>query len=268
MKRMAANQTAHRQPGALERTVAGDRLESVLGAGRGEAATRRQPGRDSSLVSANEQGERAAGQLERRRHWSPGTENGIAPAEHLGLQRLEAGGVGFAASPDDQVPRRLPLLDLPAPDFPQAPPQTIAGHRAGLESGNDQSHARMARCVVDPDHVEMLGPAAPAGVQAATDVGRPREPVGPREAFRWRQEPPCFDGIETTSCRRPFLRRRDRTARPQRVAMRARKPCLLIRRLLRGRYDGFMRAFLQSEPGNLVMGRVQVKLERADSAPR
>jgi hypothetical protein len=36
------------------------------------------------------------------------------------------------------------------------------------------------------------------------------------------------------------------------VAMRARNPCLLIRRLLRGRYDGFMRAFLQSEPGKLV----------------
>jgi hypothetical protein len=37
------------------------------------------------------------------------------------------------------------------------------------------------------------------------------------------------------SCFRPFFRRRESTARPQRVAMRARNPCLLIRRLLRGR---------------------------------
>jgi hypothetical protein len=41
--------------------------------------------------------------------------------------------------------------------------------------------------------------------------------------------------------------------------MRARKPCLLIRRLLRGRYDGFMRAFLQSEPGKLVRDSTRVK---------
>jgi hypothetical protein len=44
---------------------------------------------------------------------------------------------------------------------------------------------------------------------------------------------------------RPFFRRRERTARPQRVAMRARNPCLLIRRLLRGRYDGFILEILQ-----------------------
>jgi hypothetical protein len=34
--------------------------------------------------------------------------------------------------------------------------------------------------------------------------------------------------------------------------MRARNPCLFTRRLLRGRYDGFMQTFLQSEPGKLV----------------
>jgi len=105
----------------------------------------------------------------------------------------------------------------------------------------------------------MFEAAAPALSEAAANVGRAREPMGAREARRRRQEPPCFDGSETVSRLRPFLRRRERTARPHRVAMRARKPCLLIRRLLRGRYDGFMRASLQSEPGKLVRDSMIIK---------
>ena len=53
---------------------------------------------------------------------------------------------------------------------------------------------------------------------------------------------------------RPFFLRRDKTARPHRVAIRARNPCLLMRRLFRGRYDGFIRVFLQNEPWNLAGG--------------
>jgi hypothetical protein len=81
----------------------------------------------------------------------------------------------------------------------------------------------------------MFEAAAPSLGEAAANVGRAREPVGSRQARRTRQDPPCFDGNETVSRFRPFFRRRDRTARPQRVAIRARNPCLLIRRLLRGR---------------------------------
>jgi hypothetical protein len=98
----------------------------------------------------------------------------------------------------------------------------------------------------------MLATAAPAMRQAAANVGRARESVGSRQARRWRQEPPCFEGSDTVSRLRPFFRRRERTARPQRVAIRARNPCLLIRRLFRGRYDGFIRKILQSEPGKLA----------------
>ena len=133
-------------------------------------------------------------------------------------------------------------LQLPPPDLLQSPPETIAGHRGRLKLGDDKSQPRVARCVVRPDHVEMLEAAAPTGREAAAKLGRAREPVGSREARRSRQEPPCFDGSEIASRFRPFFRRRDRTARPQRDAMRARNPCLLIRRLLRGRYDGFMKS--------------------------
>ena len=85
----------------------------------------------------------------------------------------------------------------------------------------------------------MLEAATPAMGQAAANVGRACEPVGSRQARRSRQEPPCFDGRETVSCFRPFLRRRERTARPQRVAIRARNPCLFFRLRLCGRYVGF-----------------------------
>ena len=119
---MTADETASGQPGALERAVPGDRLKCVLGAGWGEPAAWRQRGRNPPLVTADEQSESAAGHLKERQHGSPGTQNGVAPGEYLRLQRLEAGGVGLASCLDDQIPRRLPLLDLPTPDFPQAPP--------------------------------------------------------------------------------------------------------------------------------------------------
>jgi hypothetical protein len=118
--------------------------------------------------------------------------------------------------------------------------------------------------IVHPDQVQVLETAAPAMSEAAANIGRAREPVGPREARRWRQEPPCFDGNETVRRLRPFFRRRDSTARPQRVAIRARNPCLLIRRLFRGRYDGFMRSFLPSEPRKLVGRERWGQVERRD----
>src|SRR5712691_7481488 len=55
-----------------------------------------------------------------------------------------------------------------------------------------------------------------------------------RRGYRLR----CLDGILTTRRLRPFLRRRDSVARPQTVFIRARNPCLLMRRRLRGRYVG------------------------------
>jgi hypothetical protein len=117
--------------------------------------------------------------------------------------------------------------------------------------------------IVHPDQVQMLETAAPAMSEAAANVGRAREPNGSRVARRWRQEPPCFDGKETVRRLRPFLRRRERTARPHRVAIRARNPCLVMRRLFRGRYDGFIEGFLPSEPGKLVgrerWGQVEAK---------
>src|SRR5258706_4246912 len=45
--------------------------------------------------------------------------------------------------------------------------------------------------------------------------------------------------MRTVSCLRPFLRRRANVALPHFVSIRARNPCVLNRRVLRGRYVGF-----------------------------
>ena len=204
------------------------------------------------MVAADQYSHRAAGKQHERRHASPVWEQPVAPGEQLRPEFLEARVVRLAPRPDQQISGGLLNLDVSAPDLPQAPAKTISGHGGRLKFRDDQSHPRLARLIVDPDHVQVLEATAPAMGQAAANVGRAREPAGSRQARRWRQEPPCFEGNETVRRLRPFFRLRDRTARPQRVAIRARNPCLLMRRLFRGRYDGFIREFLQNEPWNLV----------------
>ena len=86
----------------------------------------------------------------------------------------------------------------------------------------------------------MLRPVTLTMRQTPADVRAPGQPFGSLQILFPRQEPPCFDGTETVNRFRPFFRRRESTSRPQRVAIRARKPCLLIRRRFRGLYDGFM----------------------------
>jgi hypothetical protein len=191
-------------------------------------------------------------QQEKPAHVSPGEQNGIAPADQLGTQRIEACAVGLAPGSDHDVARRLVRLNVSPPDFAEPAPQTITGHRGCLELRNDQSHPWVARLVVHPDHVQVLEAAAAPMGEAAANIGRAGEAASSRQARRGRQEPPCFDGSETVSRLRPFFLRRDSTARPHRVAIRARNPCLLMRRLFRGRYDGFIPRILQSEPGKLA----------------
>jgi hypothetical protein len=144
MKRMTTDESAGGEPAAFERPIAGHRFERVLGARRGESTARRQGRRNAYLIAADEHGEEATGQLEEG-HGSHGTENGVAPGQNLRLQGIEAGAIRFSPRLDDQIPGWLPLLNFPAPDFPQSAPQTIAGHRGRLKLGNDQSHPRLAR---------------------------------------------------------------------------------------------------------------------------
>ncbi len=167
------------------------------------------------------------------------------PVDEFRPEHLKGSQVGFAPGADNDVARRVRELYITPPNLLEPPAQTIAGHRGQLEPGNDQSKSRVAHCVIDPKQVQMFGPAAPSTAYTTPQIRVPCEPVRARQALLLPQEPPCFDGRATASRFRPFLRRRDSTARPQRVAIRARNPCLLMRLRLRGRYDGFMSRLLR-----------------------
>ncbi|HMI45554.1 MAG TPA: hypothetical protein VK491_05255, partial [Gemmatimonadaceae bacterium] len=84
------------------------------------------------------------------------------------------------AGSDDEIPGRLVGLELETPELAEAAPQTVAGHRGRLELGDDQSHPWLARLVVHPDYIQVLGAAAAAMRQATANVGRAREPMSPR----------------------------------------------------------------------------------------
>lgn len=106
-------------------------------------------------------------------------------------------------------------------------------------SGNHECESGMSLCVGAPSEVEPTCSPMLARAQHRENVRSPVESPAPGEPFV-RQLPPCFDGNCTASRLRPFLRRRLSTARPQRVRIRARNPCFLVRRRLRGRYVGFI----------------------------
>jgi hypothetical protein len=67
------------------------------------------------------------------------------------------------------------------------------------------------------------------------------------EETRSSYTPAYLEGNWTVSRLRPFFRRRLKTSRPHLVAIRNLKPCVRIRRLLRGRYVGLPITILQKQ---------------------
>lgn len=137
------------------------------------------------------------------------------------------------AGADQQIDRRKMRKQLAPGMLAQAAPQPIARDGGVTEAGRDHPQPRMAVTVGAPDDLEPRGAPARAGTEDRLDLGREPQAPAPREALG-RQAAPCLEGSLTVSRRRPFLRRRLSTSRPQRVFMRARKPCLRMRRLFRG----------------------------------
>ena len=88
------------------------------------------------------------------------------------------------------------------------------------------------------------------------EIGDARDAERPAQSLRG-QPPWCFDPMRTVSCFRPFLRRRESTSRPHRVAMRVRNPCLLMRLRLRGRYEGFTSTSQTMKNGAAVLEGVE-----------
>jgi hypothetical protein len=76
---------------------------------------------------------------------------------------------------------------------------------------------------------------ASASLYALPTQDRPLSLAASCEESRVAYAPAYFVGNWTVSRLRPFLRRRLRTSRPHLVAIRNLKPCVRMRRLLRGR---------------------------------
>lgn len=179
----------------------------------------------------------------------------VSPVVQLGPQFGEGGVIGLAPSPHQQVPRGKQGLEVAPEEFADPPAELIAVHSGFPVLRYDHPEAWVPDGIRGPQDVQVWGPAPTSLLEQSANQSAPGEPTGPREPLRWRQDPPCLFGIRTVRTRRPFLRRRLRTARPQRSAIRARNPCLLTRRLLRGRYDGFMFGFLPFRKGAKVPER-------------
>jgi|GEM_PF-3454231 len=91
---------------------------------------------------------------------------------------------------------------------------------------------------------------ASASLHVVPTPGRLRSSAASCEESRGSYAPAYLEGNWTVSRLRPFLRRRLRTSRPHLVAIRNLKPCVRIRRLLRGRYVGLPITILQKPKTN------------------
>jgi hypothetical protein len=170
-------------------------------------------------------GQRASGTMSNR---------SSAPGHEIVSQLRKARPICFASGPDDHIPGRNRACELPPPQFPEPPAQTIAGHHAGLELRNNESHPGMTRLIVRPPHIEKSELPAPPTLMDLLELRCRVQPARAGEALS-RQRPPCFEGVLTVRRLRPFFRRLDNVSRPHRSAIRARKPCLFRRLRLRGR---------------------------------
>jgi hypothetical protein len=86
---------------------------------------------------------------------------------------------------------------------------------------------------------------ASASLHVVPAPGRFLSSAAACEESRSSYTPAYLEGSWTVSRLRPFFRRRLRTSRPHLVAIRNLKPCVRIRRLLRGRYVGLPITILQ-----------------------
>lgn len=162
------------------------------------------------------------------------------PPQQVGPKLRKTGPIRLPTNADHYVPIWNNNTDFPPPQLPEPTLQTIAGHRRLPEPRYDQSQTGVARCSGRPMDVQCC-PANPASRAQDPPHLRPRhQPARAPKALGAGQTRACFEPMETVSRFRPFFRRRDSTARPQRSAIRFRKPCLAIRRLFRGRYVGIM----------------------------
>jgi hypothetical protein len=146
-------------------------------------------------------------------------------------------------------------LKVPAHELTKPPPDAVPGYRRAYRPADHES---------DPGRLPVLGAAGPHQQVAHHQRPACADPGadGEREL-----RPPAHPGLgrqdQALSLSRPLCLRAARTARPARVRMRSRKPCVLARR----RLFGWNVRLLTGAPGKGIVttrGRSGVRL--ADSS--
>lgn len=131
--------------------------------------------------------------------------------------------------------------DGPTADLAQSALDAVPGHGAPTMLRHDEAQAGKGSGGRRQEDLEVLGPLALPPLQESADLTRVPDAGGAREAL---PGPRVGSGYllptDTMRRARPFFRRRERVARPPRVFIRARNPCLFTRLRLRGLYVGFI----------------------------
>jgi hypothetical protein len=115
-------------------------------------------------------------------------------------------------------------LKVPAHERAEPPLDTVPGHRRANRPADDETDPGRLPGLVGPDE-QVTDDGGTA--RASPGAHGQRELRAPAHPGRWRQN-------QALSRARPLDRRAARTARPARVRMRSRKPCVLARRRLFG----------------------------------
>ena len=129
---------------------------------------------------------------------------------------------------------RHDLVLTTAEELAHQPPHPVAGHRPAdvPAGGNAEARDPIVTSLRD-DHKTGTRPAAADPLQAEK-LGALADAMCLRESLVVARLQGCFGGMLTVSRLRPLARRRFSTCRPAGVAMRARNPCVRLRRRLLG----------------------------------
>jgi len=115
--------------------------------------------------------------------------------------------------------------------MPQPPPDPIPHHRGANCPAHHKAHARRLRRIGNYQQMtgEQWAPGPAAALRRGREIGSP-----PHSRCRREHCPSAAAARQTLTRERPFRRLAERIARPARVRMRSRKPCVFARRRLFG----------------------------------
>ena len=136
---------------------------------------------------------------------------------------------------DQHVERRSQRRAMAAEEFAHQAADAVARRRVPNLAAGCDAKARWRLLSVTDDHDEMRdGLTPPLALQRQELVSLAQAELRRKALRPIRAQFGCLGGIETVNRLRPLARRRLRTSCPPGVLIRARNPCVRLRRLLLG----------------------------------